>query len=206
MKYNKPVFVQFNQTHRKLIQDGLLRSKAVKLEFNYTDFGSGNGTQIYLTAAQLKRLQAALTQGARIEMSIPNSQLSDTNTGFMSILAGKSMLEVPEEPEEPETEPETESDDDSINLSEAMKNVDLSEPTDGLVGVGLSASQRKRLCSSCGPVTITLSKTGLQGDDYVVLTAKQQRAINSAQQKGTGVRVTLDEEAYEDLKKTPTTS
>ena len=205
MKYNKPVFVQFNQTHRKLIQDGLLRSKAVKLEFNYTDFGSGNGTQIYLTAAQLKRLQAALTQGARIEMSIPNSQLSDTNTGFMSILAGKSMPEVPEESEEPETEPETEaSDDDSINLSEAMKNVDLSEPTDGLVGVGLSASQRKRLCSSCGTITINLAKTGLTGDDYVVLSAKQQQGIANAQQKGTGVRLTLEEAAYDGLKKSQT--
>ena len=217
MKFDKPVTVTFNATHRKKIQEALLMRKPADLQFSASDFTSGKGESVYLTSAQLKRLQAALNDGAQvIGIKVPIKQLTDNATGFSSVMKGKGRVSEQLSYRDNVSESDSLSDSerqesDSLSDSETQgQESDSLSDSEELDAVGLttysfrlSTNQLAKLQTSNGPLNLSISKDALEGSNPIPLTNQQIISVKAAIQKGAGVRLSLSAEQVQASKKSP---
>lgn len=217
MKFDRLVYVHLTNEHKKQIQAAFLHRKPADLIINSTAFTAGGGNKIFLTSAQLKRLQKALdNEITQIGMNIPVKQLQDPATGFIDLLAGTNEAKVVRF--EQESEPESESDSvDSTSvfsresldeepitpvqsgagISELLQQVSIVPDTNSLarkrlqpMNVKLSSSQIKKIGSGLD-TSLNLTKDNLNGEHQLMLDDEQARAVQLARSRNVGLRLKL---------------
>ena len=160
----------------------------------------------------MTKLRKALTEGyGQIEFSVSKSQLTNPDVGFLDLVRGNTPNHIEFEKEElPSSSSNEDVNEDASDTEDTPSNGPVSSLSDKLSKVDLSRmnfnvdltpSQRSKILTANGHVSIALKKDNLDGDDTLLITDNQRQALNNAILKGSGIRLTLDDESIENFKK-----